>query len=119
MARYSELGLKRGWPDIMVSYHAFWGIEIKRVGGRLSKTRIGRTRRGSPKILDGQEHTFPQLIASGGFAAIAIVHSVEEMLDQLAEWHIPLRPHRVMGTPEGRRPTGMVDLPPAIDRRSA
>jgi hypothetical protein len=97
MARYSELGLKRGWPDIMVSYHAFWGIEIKRVGGRLSKTRIGRTRKGSPKILTGQEEVFPQLIESGGFAAIAIVHSVEEMLDQLARWHIPLRPHHLVG----------------------
>lgn len=95
MARYSELGLKRGWPDIMVSYHAFWGIEVKRAGGQLSKTRIGRTRKGSPKILDGQEDVFRQLIESGGFADIAIVHSVEEMLAQLAHWHIPLRSHRI------------------------
>lgn len=94
-ARYSELGMKRGWPDLMIAYGAMWGIEIKRVGGTLSKTRIVRTRRGSPRILDGQVDTFPQLIESGGFADIAICHSVEEMLDQLTRWHIPLLPHRV------------------------
>lgn len=95
MARYSELGLKRGWPDLMISYGAMWGIEIKRVGGQLSKTRITRTKRGSPRILEGQEDVFPMLLESGGFAGIAIVHSVEEMLDQLARWHIPLAPHQI------------------------
>lgn len=34
---------------------------------------------------------FPRLIASGGFTAIAIVHSVDEMLTQLRTWEIPLR----------------------------
>jgi hypothetical protein len=94
-ARYSELGLKRGWPDIMVSYGCIWGIELKRRGGRLSQTRIVHTRRGSPRILLGQEEVFPQLIESGGFGGIAICHSVAEMLTALAAWHVPLRPHRL------------------------
>jgi hypothetical protein len=64
---------------------------LKRIGGRLSQTRIGRTRKGGPRILVGQEEMFPRLIASGGFAAIAIVHSVEEMLAQLSTWGIPPR----------------------------
>jgi hypothetical protein len=91
MARYSRLGLKRGWPDLIILFHGTWGIELKREGGRLSKTRIGRTRRGAPRVFDGQEDVFPRLIASGGFAAIAIAHSVEEMLGQVARWGIPLR----------------------------
>jgi hypothetical protein len=91
MARYSELGLKRGWPDLLISYRGFWGIELKRLGGKLSKTTIIHTRRGSPRVLDGQEDVFPRLLASGGFSDIAICHSVEEMLMQLHQWGIPHR----------------------------
>jgi hypothetical protein len=91
MARYSRVGLRRGLPDIWVLYRGAWCIELKRHGGRLSKTRIGRTRRGSPRIYDGQEDVFPRLLASGGVNEIAVAHSVDEMLAQLARWHIPLR----------------------------
>ena len=66
-------------------------VELKRQGGRLSKTRIVRTRRGAPRVLVGQEETFPALIASGGFRAIAIAHSVDELLAQCVAWRIPLR----------------------------
>ena len=64
-ARYSRLGLKRGLPDIFVLHDGAWGIELKRRGGTLSKTRIVRTRRGSPRILAGQEEVFPLLLAAG------------------------------------------------------
>jgi hypothetical protein len=50
-----------------------------------------RTRRGSPRVLVGQEETFPALIASGGFRDIAIVTNIDEMLAQLTAWGIPLR----------------------------
>jgi hypothetical protein len=89
--RLARVGLKRGMPDIIIWYFGCWGLELKRVGGRLSRTRVGRTRRGSPRILEGQEEVFPKLIASGGFAAIGVVHSVDEALAQLAAWGIPLR----------------------------
>jgi hypothetical protein len=92
VARLSRLGLRRGLPDLLVFHNATWGIELKRHGMGLSKTRMGRTARGAPKVLIGQDVMFPRLIASGGFAAIATCHSVQEMLDQLAAWDVPLRP---------------------------
>lgn len=99
MARYSRMGLKRGLPDLWVLHKGVWCIELKRHGGRLSRTRIARTRRGSPRILAGQEDTFPQLLASGGINDIQIAHSVDELLDTLEGWNIPLRGHyRVSST---------------------
>lgn len=90
-ARYSALGLKRGMPDIWVLYQGVYCIELKRHGGALSKTRIARTKRGSPRVLVGQDEMFPKLIESKGVQAIAVVSSVEDMLAQLAAWRIPLR----------------------------
>jgi hypothetical protein len=88
--RLVRVGLKRGLPDLWIVHQGLlFTIEIKRKGGRLSKTRVGRTRRGAPRIYEGQEDVFPRLKAAG--AAIAICHSVEEMLDQVARWGLPLR----------------------------
>jgi hypothetical protein len=95
MARYAALGLKRGWPDLLIGFDGVWGIELKRRGGKLSKTRIGRTRSGAPRILEGQEDVFPMLLASGMFRAIGVAYSVEDMLGQLAIWGIPLRPYHI------------------------
>jgi hypothetical protein len=89
-ARYSRLGLKRGLPDIWIIYDGAWCIELKRHGGTLSKTRKVYTRRGSPRILAGQEDVFPQLLAAG-VQGIGICHSPEEMLATLHGWGIPLR----------------------------
>lgn len=99
VARYARLGLKRGFPDLLLFFYGTWGIELKSRQGRLSKTRVGRTRRGAPRILEGQEDVFPKLIASGGFAAIGICHSVDEMLAQIRVWGIPLRPIAGIETP--------------------
>jgi hypothetical protein len=82
------MGLKRSWPDLLILFNALYGIELKMRGGRLSKTRVVRTRRGSPRILIGQEDNFPLLLASGGFE---IAHSVDEVLAHCARWGIPLR----------------------------
>jgi hypothetical protein len=75
----------------MVGYKSMYGLEVKRHGGKLSQTRIVRTRRGAPRILEGQEEVFPKLIASGAFTDIATVRSVDEMLAQLRRWNIPIR----------------------------
>ena len=91
MARYSRVGLKRGLPDIWLLYRRVYCVELKRRGGNLSKTYIGRTRRGSPRVYVGQEETFPQLIATGAVEAIAVCTSVNEMLAQCCRWKIPLR----------------------------
>jgi hypothetical protein len=67
-----------------------YGIELKRQrNAYLSKTRVVYTRRGSPRVLEGQVDVFPKLEAAG--MQIAIVHSVDEMLAQLARWRIPVR----------------------------
>lgn len=90
-AAYSRVGLKRGFPDLILWHQKTYGIEIKRVGGVLSKTRVVRTKRGGLRILKGQSEVFPQLLATGAWGGITIVHSVSEMLDQLRRWEIPLR----------------------------
>lgn len=90
VARLARVGLKRGYPDILVFYDGIYGLEIKRHGGALSKTVITRSARGTPVERIGQEDMFPRLIASG-WRAIAVVRSVTEMLQQLERWQIPLR----------------------------
>lgn len=91
MARLARIGLKRGLPDLWVLFEGCYGIELKREGGALSKTRLGRTRSGAPRVYEGQEDVFPKLLASGGVRDIAICHSVDEVLAQLEVWAIPLR----------------------------
>src|SRR5262249_21723165 len=91
IAAHQRIGLKRGLPDIWVLLNGVWLIELKRPGGQLSKTRIVRTRRGSPRVLAGQVDVFKLLCASGAINDIAVCYSVEEVLEQLATWEIPLR----------------------------
>jgi hypothetical protein len=98
MARLTRHGLKRGLPDIWILYSAVYCIELKRRGGSLSKTRVARTRRGSPRVLEGQEEVFPRLIETGAVEAIAVCTSVDEVLAQLARWGIPLRALPAYGT---------------------
>ena len=89
-AKLSRLGLKRGWPDILLLHdRRLYGIELKRVGGALSKTRIVRTKRGGWRELTGQEDMFPRLELAG--MRIAVCHSVPEMLAVLRAWGVPLR----------------------------
>jgi len=91
-ARHSRIGLKRGMPDIWILFGRLWLIELKRKGGRLSKTRIVRTKRGGMRVLAGQEATFPMLLGTGAVGGIAICTSVMEVLEQLVEWGVPVRP---------------------------
>jgi hypothetical protein len=81
--------LKRGLPAGRV-----YGVELKSETGKLSKTRVVRTKRGSPRILDGQEDVFPRLLATGAFGAIEVARSVDEVLVLLKEWKIPHRTWR-------------------------
>jgi|SRR5580693_133158 hypothetical protein len=91
VARLARIGLKRALPDIWILYQRVYCVELKRHGGDLSKTRIGRTRSGAPRVFVGQEETFPLLIGTGAVAAIAVCTTVEQMLGQVAVWNIPLR----------------------------
>lgn len=121
-ARHAEIGLKRGLPDIWVIYDGTYCIELKRPGGTLSKTRVVRTKRGGARLVIGQAEMFPKLI-NAGVRGIAICRSVDEVLLQLSEWKIPLRPyHRAasrftMSTPTGPSPSS--STPTTRRRRSA
>jgi hypothetical protein len=89
-AKYSRMGLKRGWPDILIIHGGrIYGLELKRPGGQLSKSRIGRTRRGVTRYYIGQGEMFERLKDAG--MVIAVVRSLNEALLQIAEWGIPFR----------------------------
>jgi hypothetical protein len=90
VAKLARMGLKPGWPDILVLYDWLYGIELKKQGGKLSQTHIGRTKRGSPRIRLGQTEVFPALLAAG-MRDIAICHSAEEAEAALKRWGVPLR----------------------------
>lgn len=88
-AKLARLGLKRGWPDILVVHAGrIYGIELKRVGGRLSATRTVRTRSGAQRVLDGQADAFPRLEAAG--MQIAVCTSLDEVLAHLRIWGVPM-----------------------------
>ena len=72
-AKLFRVGLKRSYPDILIFYGQTYGIELKRSDGRLSRTRIIRTRSGAPRMVVGQEEMFPKLLETGAFGGIAVV----------------------------------------------
>jgi hypothetical protein len=88
-ARLSRIGTARGWPDVLVLHERLYGIELKRVGGILSRTRVVRTRSGGSRVLDGQVEVFVRLRDAG--MKIAVCHSLEEVLRALGGWGVPLR----------------------------
>ncbi len=87
--KLARMGLKRGWPDVLVLHGVLHGIELKRRGGTLSRTRTVRTRRGSLRIVEGQRDVFPRLEAAG--MRLAVCDSVDAVLGALAAWGVPLR----------------------------
>lgn len=90
-AKLYRLGLKRGWPDVLVLHAGrIHGLELKRAGGRLSRSYTARTRRGSLVLRDGQASVFPRLQAAG--MTIGVATSVDEAMSLLKAWGIPLRP---------------------------
>ncbi len=89
-AKLSRFGLQRGWPDFLIVHRGIYGIELKRLGGQLSKSRTVRTARGSLRWLEGQEDVFPKLLAAG-FLGLAVCRSVDEALEALRGWRVPLR----------------------------
>ena len=92
-AKLARLGLKRNWPDILILHGVIHGIELKRHGGTLSKTRQVRTKKGRLRIVEGQREVFPRLEAAG--MRIAVCETVTAVLAQVALWGIPLRQHTI------------------------
>jgi len=91
-ARYVKAGLKTGMPDFMIFYRKVYLLELKRPGGRLSRTQIVKTRHGALREIVGQEERFAQLCKTGCIADLAVCYSVEDVLAQLQRWAIPMRP---------------------------
>jgi len=88
-AQYSRVGIKRGFPDLMIFYRQVWGIELKTRRGRLSKTKVTHTARGGPRELIGQEDMFPKLLDTGAWGAIEVARSVDDVCKLLDQWKIP------------------------------
>lgn len=88
-AKLTRIGLKQGWPDILVLHGRLYGIELKAAGGSLSTTRTVRTRRGRLRVVEGQREVFPRLAKAG--MRLAVCHSVDSVLVQLEAWGVPLR----------------------------
>lgn len=85
--KLARMGLHAGWPDILVLHGVLHGIELKRPGGQLSRTRTSRTRRGGLRLVEGQAEVFPRLQAAG--MRLAVCHSCTEVLAALDAWGIP------------------------------
>jgi hypothetical protein len=89
-AKLYRMGLRRNWPDIQIVHDGiFHGVELKRVGGKLSKTHLVRSKRGRLRLVEGQADLHPRLEAAG--ARLAVCSSVDAVLDQLRAWNIPMR----------------------------
>jgi hypothetical protein len=93
-ARLARLGMQSGWPDILVVHAGrLFGIELKTRTGRLSKSRVVRTRSGGARHVTGQVEMLADLERAG--VRVAVARSVDEVLRQLAAWGVPLRLHAV------------------------
>jgi len=65
------------------------GLELKRAGATLSRTRIVRSRKGNLRVVEGQRDVHPRLLASG--MKLAVCDSLEDVLGAVAAWGIPTR----------------------------
>lgn len=103
-AKFSRMGIARGVPDFLGWYGgASFGLELKRPRtGRLSKGHWDRTARGALVWRQGQEEMFLALHNAG--MAIAVCHSLDEVLGALDAWDIPLRTRAGSGTPRPNAP---------------
>jgi hypothetical protein len=94
-AKLARMGLKRGWPDVLILHGKLYGIELKRRGGKLSKTYFTRDKRtGALRERLGQADVFPKLEEAG--MTIAVCSSLLEVYAQLSAWGIPMRVGSIM-----------------------
>ena len=94
-AKFYRMGLRQAWPDFLISFNGFLGIELKTEMGRLSASRFVkvRDRRGNivSRWVEGQREMFPRLVASGGFKRIVVCRSPEDVISELRAFGVPLR----------------------------
>ena len=89
-ARLSSIGLKRSWPDHLVLYAGkLIGIEWKKPGEALSRSRWVRTRSGKSRWVEGQREVFPRL-AGQGMRGPYVCETVEQALEALEAEGVPM-----------------------------
>ncbi len=89
-AKLARMGLRRGWPDFLIAFNgSIFGLELKREGGTLSRTRMVRDKRGKLRMLEGQADIHPRLRVA--FRGLAVCHTIEAVLNQLEDWNLPMR----------------------------
>jgi len=94
-ARMTRVGLKRSWPDHLVLYAGkIIGIEWKRRGEKLSRSRWVKTSSGKMKWAEGQADVFPRL-AQQGMRGPYVCETVEEALAALEAEGVPMLKWRV------------------------
>jgi len=94
-ARLTRIGLKRSWPDHLVLYGGkLIGIEWKRPGETLSRSRWVQTRSGKKRWVEGQREVFPRLAAQG-MRGPYVCQTVEEALAALEAEGVPMVKWRI------------------------
>ena len=87
--KLARMGLKTGWPDFLIVHGKPYGIELKTVRGRLSKSRYVAARGGRTRFVPGQEDVLADLEGAG--MQICIARAIEDVLAALQAWQIPTR----------------------------
>jgi hypothetical protein len=89
-ARLTRIGLKRSWPDHLVLYAGkLIGIEWKKPGEALSRSRWVRTKSGRSRWVEGQREVFPRL-AGQGMRGPYVCETVEQALEALEAEGVPM-----------------------------
>jgi hypothetical protein len=100
-ARLARIGMKPNWPDHQIVFPhptvpdacKLIGIEWKKPGEELSRSRWVRTRKGKPRWIEGQREGFRALKAAG--MRIYVCIKVEDALAILEAEGCPMIPWRV------------------------
>jgi hypothetical protein len=89
-ARLTRIGLKRSWPDHLVLHAGkLIGIEWKKPGEALSRSRWVRTRAGKLRWVEGQREVFPRL-ALQGMRGPYVCETIEDALTALEAEGVPM-----------------------------
>lgn len=89
-ARLTRIGLKRSWPDHLVLHAGkLIGIEWKRPGETLSRSRWVKTRSGKSRWVEGQREVFPRL-AEQGMRGPYVCETVWQALEALEAEGVPM-----------------------------
>ena len=89
-ARLTRIGLKRSWPDHLILYAGkLIGIEWKKPGETLSRSRWVRTKSGKSRWVEGQREVFPRL-AGQGMRGPYVCETVEQALEALEAEGVPM-----------------------------